>query len=400
MDGVAARSIDKNSLGGALADAHAYGWDLLADLTPAQWRVPYQAGINPPLWELAHVAWFSEWWLLRQAQPLLTPGMNLRAPSRFANADQWLDSSLIAHRARWDLPLPASAAVAAYRDTVIGNARQQLEAAEDSDAGLYLFRLALFHADMHNEALLYMRQALDYSAPACAAATVPRAQNASADAAVPGGSFVAGFTQGTGFSFDNEMATHEYLVKPYSISTGCVSNREFAAFVADAGYAEKRFWSDAGWDWRIRSGLAAPRRWRRDGANESAWLQRWFGAWQALPLEQPVCHVNAYEAEAYCRWAKRRLPGEIEWEYAAVHKLIQWGGSVWEWTADAFLPYAGFAAGPYRDYSLPWFGSHRSLRGGSFATHSRIHHARYRNFYLPERNDIFAGFRTCALNSP
>ncbi|MEA3121532.1 MAG: gamma-glutamyl hercynylcysteine S-oxide synthase, partial [Paraburkholderia sp.] len=115
----------------------------------------------------------------------------------------------------------------------------------------------------------------------------------------------------------------------------------------------------------------------------------------ALPLALPVCHINAFEAEAYCKWRGRRLPREAEWECAACHNLILWGDSVWEWTADPFEPYPGFAPDPYLDYSLPWFSTHRSVRGGSFATHDRMRHPRYRNFYLPHRNDVFVGFRTC-----
>jgi EgtB-related family protein len=139
---------------------------------------------------------------------------------------------------------------------------------------------------------------------------------------------------------------------------------------------------------------AHPQRWRkgRDG-----WEQLWFGGWVPLLPDRPVCHVNAYEAEAYCRWAQRRLPTEAEWERAATLGLINWGASVWEWSADAFAPYPGFSPDRYREYSQPWFHTHRSARGGSFATQPRMHHARYRNFYLPHRNDVFVGFRTCAL---
>ena len=108
-----------------------------------------------------------------------------------------------------------------------------------------------------------------------------------------------------------------------------------------------------------------------------------------------MIHVNAFEAEAYCQWVKRRLPSAAEWECAAPH--IGWGRSVWEWTADAFQPYPGFTPGPYREYSAPWFGDHRELRGGAFATHARMHDPRYRNFFQPQRSDVFAGFRSVAL---
>ena len=389
-EAIAARSAGTATLARAFRDAHARSHAVLADLAPEQWRVPYHAGINPPLWEYAHVAWFAEWWVLREARWTARGELATARASMLPGADRWLDSSRVAHADRWTLDLPPGDEIRDYARAVHAAVLAKLAGAGD----LYPFRLALFHEDMHGEALTYMRQTLDYAAPWPLA--LP-AVGARGDAAMDGGEFVQGSRQGDGFVFDNEKWAHRVRLAPYRIARACVTNAEYAAFVDAAGYREPRWWSDEGLRWLHQARIDHPQRWRR---LRNDWQCRWFGAWQPLPADAPVCHVSAYEAEAYCRFSGRRLPSEAEWECAALQRAIDWGKSVWEWTSDAFRPYPGFAADRYRDYSQPWFATHRVLRGGSLATQPRMTHPRYRNFFLPDRRDIFAGFRTCASHLP
>lgn len=394
-EGVCARSINKSALDGAFAEAHRRTWALLRDLTPSQWQVRYEPGINPPLWEYAHIAWFTEHWVLRDPRAGDQGAFIASRPSLLDGADRWFDSMRVAHQDRWHLDLPALACIREYAAEVLDGVRARLAAGDDTDEALYFFRLALFHEDMHAEALTYMRQTLDY--PPHAPLAMPLLAGAGTDVAMAGGAFVMGADAAGGFVFDNEKWAHPVTIASGRIDRECVSNAAFAEFVEAGGYGDPRWWSDEGRAWLKQAGLTRPQRWRespRDGSGH--WEQRWFGQWEPLAPDRPVCHVNAWEAEAYCRWRGRRLPTEAEWEHAASQGLIRWGGSVWEWTADPFEPYPGFAPDPYREYSAPWFRTHRSVRGGSFATPARMQHPRYRNFYLPQRSDIFIGFRTCA----
>jgi gamma-glutamyl hercynylcysteine S-oxide synthase len=389
-EGIAARRANKADLERALIDAHARTWAVLAEIAPKQWQVPYHPGINPPRWEFGHVAWFTEWWVLREARWNEREELVTRRPSILPGVDGWFDSGRIAHRDRWTLDYPPLAELRDYARAVLDGVRVKLSAGDERD--LYFFRLALFHEDMHAEALTYMRQTLDYPPPLPLA--IPVLCGERGDVEIPGGVFLQGSRADGGFVFDNEKWTHEAMLAPARISRECVSNAAYAEFVEAGGYRERRWWSDEGRAWLDDAQPGHPQRWRK---TDQGWEHRWFGRWEPLPPDRPVCHVNAHEAEAYCRWAARRLPAETEWERAATLGLIEWGGSVWEWMADPFAPYPGFSPDPYRDYSQPWFHTHRSVRGGSLVTQPRMHHPRYRNFYLPHRNDIFVGFRTCAL---
>lgn len=400
------------------------------DLRGSQWLGPYLPIVNPPLWEVGHVAWFLERWCLRRHA-------GFGAPSLMANADALFDSTRIPHCARWFLPLPSPEKTLSYLEHVTAAVLERIESGRAASEEAYFIELSVHHQDMHNEAFRYTRQTLGYAndIEGDLAADLAQGEQAQGDVRIPGGRLTLGSKPMDGWVFDNEKWAHDVEVPEFAIARRTVTNREFVEFVEDGGYRRQMLWSAQGWRWKVESGRRAPAYWRQ----RQAWEQRAFDRWRPIEPEAPVVHVNAHEAEAYCRWAGRRLPTEAEWERAAAtmadgpgKRRYPWGeeagqgranlnspglvaasglaagdsgwgcrqmlGNVWEWTATPFAPYPGFSVDPYEDYSQPWFHTHRVLRGGSFATSPRIARNAYRNFHTPDRADIFAGFRTCALN--
>jgi iron(II)-dependent oxidoreductase len=404
---------------------------LTADLAGERLLGPMLAIVNPPQWEIGHVAWFQEWWCLRDGAS--------RAPadSMLPDADRLYDSAKVAHETRWILPLPTIEATRAYGEEVLERVIDRLRRMPE-DAGLqYFVQLAIYHEDMHAEAFHYTRQTLGYPEPFPAPAAPPAVSGARhGDVELRGGAFQLGALPDSGFVFDNEKWAHPVHLAPFRIACVPVTNAEFLLFVEAGGYRRREWWSEEGWAWRAGAGAQAPRYWVREG---NSWLQRRFDTVVPLAAGHPVVHVNWHEAQAYCRFAGRRLPTEAEWEYAAAwsareetKRRYPWGasepaaahanletggpvpvdaygegdsasgcrqliGNVWEWTESTFEPYPGFAIDPYKEYSQPWFGTHKVLRGASFATTRRLVRNTFRNFYTPERSDIFAGLRTCAL---
>lgn len=384
-----ARRLAGAALAAALRDSRTRTLSLLGDLDDAQWQVPQRAGLNPPAWELGHVGWFAEFWTLRGPHRVDADGRVLAArPPRHAGPDEVFDSSVLPHAGRWKLALPTRGELKDRLQAQLHASLEAMPTGEDDDA-LYPWRLALFHEDMHAEAFTWLRATLGYAAPA--GTQLPSLQ-ASRVQHIEGGRVHIGWPSGRGgFAFDNESRGHDIELAPYAIDTRAVSAGDFLRFVEAGGYGQPQWWPGAAGEWRSAAQRSHPERWR---ASRRGWEARWFDRWQPLDEDQPVVHVNAWEAEAYARWSGRRLPTAAEWEHAATLGLIDWGASVWEWTSDPFGPYPGFERGPYRDYSAPWFGDHRELRGGAFATSARLHDPVYRNFFRPERHDVFAGFRT------
>ncbi|PKO30230.1 MAG: hypothetical protein CVU36_09750 [Betaproteobacteria bacterium HGW-Betaproteobacteria-9] len=397
-DAESARCSGKAWLAGALRETRARSlalFDAYEDALGPGLSVPCTPELNLPLWELGHIGWFADWWLARNPQRHLGVNADPQAPrnparqaARGVDADALYNSSLVAHDTRWQLDLPDADAVRADLAASLGDTLALLADAPEDDTGLYFFRLALFHEDMHAEAAVYMAQTLGFDPllhlPADTTTVQrPKALRVAATDCTLGRS-------GPGFAFDNELGAHAVSVGAFEIDAQPVTWAQFLPFVEGGSYVQRQFWSAAGSIWRLSQERRAPRYLRQ---TPQGWEQQVFGRWQPLDPAAPASHLTAFEAQAWCAWAGRRLPTEAEWAVAAQDAGFEWG-SVWEWTASAFAPFPGFAPHPYVDYSRPWFDGRPVLKGASPATVPRVRHPQYRNYFTPERNDIFAGFRS------
>ncbi|WP_406347600.1 ergothioneine biosynthesis protein EgtB [Streptomyces sp. NBC_00144] len=387
--------------------------------------------MSPLVWDLAHISNQEEQWLLRAVA-----GREAMRPE----IDSVYDAFEHPRATRPTLPLLQPAEARRYASEVRGRVVDVLESAPLHgrplvDAG-FAFGMIAQHEQQHDETMLITHQ-LRSGPAALTAPAPPRADSTGLadEILVPGGPFTMG-TSDEPWALDNERPAHQRLVPAFHIDTTPVTNGAFLRFIEDGGYRDERWWTEQGWDLVRGHELAAPLFWRREGGQ---WLRRRFGAVEPVAPDEPVLHVSWYEADAYARWAGRRLPSEAEWEKAARHDpatglsyRYPWGdedptperanlgqrhlgpaaagsypdgesplgvrqliGDVWEWTASGFLPYPGFVAFPYREYSEVFFGpDHKVLRGGAFSVGEVACRATFRNWDLPVRRQIFAGFRT------
>ncbi|GHC97174.1 hercynine oxygenase [Nocardiopsis terrae] len=420
--------------------------DLLAQHSPL---------MSPLVWDLAHVGNYEEQWLLRAAG-----GREALRP----DIDGLYDAFENPRADRVSLPLLRPEEAREYNERVRREVLDALDAADLSavpaprrepgaasggatpgersllDSG-FVFHMVIQHEHMHDETMLATHQlrrgapVLLEEEPAFARPAPP----AAAEVLVPAGPFTMG-TDDDPWSYDNERPGHTVGLDAYWIDTDPVTNAAYLEFVADGGYLDPRWWTADGWRWRERRGALAPAFWSEE---DGVWARRRFGRRERVPLHEPVQHVCFHEAQAYARWAGKRLPTEAEWEKAARFDpatgrslRFPWGdgeperrhanlgqrrlgpdpvgsrpdgasplgvrqlvGDVWEWTSTTFDGYPGFTAFPYREYSEVFFeDGYKVLRGGSWATHPTAVRSTFRNWDHPVRRQIFSGFR-CARDA-
>jgi len=410
---------------------------LVAPFDDAVLRRQHDPLMSPLVWDLAHVANYEDLWLVRTLGGSPTPAAR-------DGIDDLYDAFQQPRNVREALPLLSPDEAKAYGAAVREQALERLAAADVSPdnpdrllAHGFVHSMVVQHEHQHDETLLAAIQLLPLDeghrleAPAPPGSAGPPR---SSEVRVPGGRGPMGTDHP--WAYDNERPRHDVELAPYWIDTAPVTNADYARFIDDGGYDDPRLWDPAGWAWRQEADLVAPQFWRRAG---ETWLRVRFGTVDEVAATEPVQHVCWYEADAYARWAGRRLPTEAEWERAAgwdadtgqahtwpwgelapttahanlgqrhlgpapvgaypagvspvgCHQMI---GDVWEWTASDFQPHPGFEAFPYDEYSAVFHGNrYKVLRGGSWATDPSACRTTFRNWDLPIRRQIFAGFRT------
>jgi gamma-glutamyl hercynylcysteine S-oxide synthase len=370
------RASTKDAIAGRLAEARRCTLELIEPLDDEQLNRVYSPLLSPLAWDLGHIANFEELWLVQtigRREPLC------------GDLGRLYDAIENPRRTRGELPILRDAELRSYLADV---RRRTLEVLEEVDLGEdaqdpllrggFVYEMLLAHEHQHNETMLQLLQMVDGYRPL----REPSRATAVADAGGPRRAFVtAGVHEvgagplAEGFSYDNERRRHAIELAAFEIDRLPVSSGEYAGYVEETG-------------------AEPPMYWERQG---SGWVSAATGARRPIDPAEPVVHISWHDADAYARWAGGRLPTEQEWE--AARPQLDGVGEAWEWTASHFLPYPGFEAYPYPEYSEVFFGdAHRVLRGCSWATHPSVARPSFRNWDLPQRRQIFAGIR-CARDA-
>ncbi len=439
---VAPSRTDPEVIADRLLEARARTLLLVAPLSDEDLQAQHDPLMSPILWDLGHIAHFEELWLTQNLDGLI----------EFVEMPGLYNPFEHPRSTRGALSLPGLERCREIMDEIRGRVLARLVTVDFGAANPLLrdgfaYQMVLQHEYQHDETILQTLQ-LKRGAPYRPLARLEPGDGAShlagpaghgAMVCFPGGAVELG-TDDRSAAYDNERPAHTVELAPFWIDAHPVTNQDFLAFIAAGGYESREHWSEAGWRWRVESGAGAPKYWDyRDGL----WTTRSMDRTGPVEPAHPVCHVSWYEAEAFARYAGKRLPTEAEWEAAAAwdpstgaRRLYPWGdappdralanidqlafgtapigtyarnvspvgchgmiGDVWEWTASDFGPWPGFASFPYAEYSEAFFGAeYKVLRGGSWATRPGAIRSTFRNWDYPIRRQIFSGFR-CARNA-
>lgn len=359
-----------------------------------RWAAAFEgskAGAVPLLWELGRLGWFQEYWIARNVQRQRGERCDATRPklaSILPEADALFESPRAA-------PMIDLQTIRQYLVDSLETTLELLEATAghgDSDDALYFYRLALLREDDCVERFAVLSQSLGFDtglrAPLATRPVRP-------PLLFPATRTALGSAPG-GFVPDREKWAHEVTLPEFEIDSQVVTWAQYGEFVEDGGYDDRRHWTAAGWDWVQAHGRRTPR--FVDQMRQGV-LQQRFGKLVRVPLAQPAMHVSWFEADAWCRWAGRRLPGEAEWEAAATqgaNRGFRWG-DVREWTAGTLRPYPGAPAGASPGQSEKAGAEpRRVLRGASFVTRGRLRHEKARAAEVPGFDAGFCGFRSCA----
>ncbi|MFS2097399.1 SUMF1/EgtB/PvdO family nonheme iron enzyme [Variovorax sp. Varisp85] len=366
-----------------------------------------EEGVLPPVWLAGHIGWFAEWWIGRNTQRAFGVDCPVR-PTRLAaidpGADGWWNPAQSAPQRRWTPDLPDLAQTKAYLLETLESTLELLDNAAETDAGLYFYRLALFHEDLRGEQFVVMAQTLGlplgFEQAPIAVTREPLL--------LPATRWELGMPE-SGFAFAQERGAHRVDVPEFEIDAQPVTWNQYIEFVDDGGYDREELWHGEGWRWLAAQaeGRRGPRHVEQIGGARSGTggsvLQQRFGATVRAAGHHSAVHLSWWEADAWARWAGRRIATEVEWEIAAhtaARRGFRWA-DVHEWTAGTLQPWPGYRPDPWSAGGefdpAAAFGRARVLRGASFATRARLRSPRRRGFALPHRDDGFFGFRTCAL---
>ncbi len=390
-DAVRMRQARADLLSLALIDARNRTLGLFALLE----GLALQPGAPPPWRLVGHAGWFQEYWIARNTQR--GRGRRCEAgPTRLASIDPRADAWFGVGSRRSPIDAPSPDGVRSYLGATLEAGLDLLDKASDDDAGLYFFRLALLHEDRLAETL--QTQALWVDLPP---ERWPQAPSLPAARGRRDALWFAAQRIDLGLGDSDLVTDHERggpgeSLPEFDIDAQAVSWQQFAEFAADGGYDEATWWHADGWAWLQASGRRAPRGVAQWAGGVVAQRQ---GRLQRLPGGQAAAPLSWYEADAWCRWAGRRLPSEAEWELAAQQGAGRgWvTGDVFEWVAPTARAYPGHVDGPARLDRLPAPLTQRVLRGGSLASAGRRRYAQARRFAAPQRDDGWFGFRSCAL---